>query len=59
MTTRNSTQHDEALLIACDKYIQVTDTNPESFVDELMNLASQYLENYPSDNLLFSSKKSE
>ena len=53
MTIRNITQDDKALLAACRKYIQVTDTTPKIFVDELMDLASQYLSNYPSDQHLF------
>lgn len=56
MTTDNITQEDLALLTACRKYIQVTDTNPKHFVEELMQLAMQYLEHFPCDQDLFPSE---
>lgn len=51
MTNLNSTQYDSALLVASKKYIQVTDSTPELFVKELMNLASQYIDHLPEEIL--------
>ncbi|WP_415906258.1 hypothetical protein ACMXYX_15830 [Neptuniibacter sp. QD72_48] len=58
MTKPNTTEYDAALLTVCKKYIDVTDTTPELFVKELMNLASQYIDHLPEEILSTVSSKS-
>lgn len=52
MTNKDITQYDSVLLDACKKYMRITDTSPEDFVKELMDLASQYVDHLPDEILL-------
>jgi hypothetical protein len=51
MTTLNSTDYDRALLLACKNYIRITEATEEAFINELMDLASQYVNHLPAEIL--------
>ena len=57
MTDVNTTEYDAILLSTCKKYIQITDSTPEDFVKELMDLASQYVDQLPEELLSMITKK--
>jgi len=60
MTDVNTTEYDAILLSTCKKYIQITDSTPEDFVKELMDLASQYVDQLPEEILsVVTQKQSE
>ena len=58
MTDMNTTEYDAVLLSTCKKYIQITGSTPEDFVKELMDLASQYVDQLPEEILSMITKKS-
>lgn len=49
MTVRNYTKSDEALLVACKHYIRITQSSDEHFIREILDLASQYCDQLPSE----------
>jgi len=60
MTDVNTTEYDAILLSTCKKYIQITDSTPEGFIKELMDLASQYVDQLPEEILsVVTQKQSE
>ena len=45
------TREDKILLLACRRYIEVTQTTPDGFCHELFDLASQFIDHQGKDFL--------